>query len=204
MQQVTTLLQRFQPSETRKREVYKFSWFWFFRGSGAFCLKICDVLAQQDEFSTTLWSRLAVCKVHNERNLPWIFTILSGFFSCFNKLAFEVEFLLTRFQRISITNWTLVRRKQKTGGFEAKTGGRKRSLKTGGFRLKREGWNLCCCVLLASNVASVCMGLNVWRVSNYTQQVPTLLWFPANGRNMVGPAMLRVVSQQCCIRLHGP
>ena len=27
------------------------------------CLKICDVLAQQDEFSTTLRSHLVVCKV---------------------------------------------------------------------------------------------------------------------------------------------
>ena len=25
----------------------------------------------------------------------------------------------------------------------------------------------------------------------YTQQVPTLLWFHANGRNMLGPTMLR-------------
>ena len=29
------------------------------------------------------------------------------------------------------------------------------------------------CVLLANNVASVCMGLKVWPVSNYPQQVPT-------------------------------
>ena len=47
-----------------------------------------------------------------------------------------------------------------------------------------------CCVLLANNVASVCRGLKVWPVSNYTQQVPTLLWFHANGRNMSGPTML--------------
>ena len=40
-----------------------------------------------------------------------------------------------------------------------------------------------CWVLLANNVASVCMDLKVWPVSNYTQQVPTLLWFHANGRN---------------------
>ena len=43
-----------------------------------------------------------------------------------------------------------------------------------------------CWMLLANNVASVCMGLKVWPVSNYTQQVPTiptLLWFHANGRN---------------------
>ena len=38
-------------------------------GFGAFCLKICDILAQQDEFSTTLRSRLAVRKVRNKRNL---------------------------------------------------------------------------------------------------------------------------------------
>ena len=34
-------------------------------------------------------------------------------------------------------------KKQKTGSFEAKTRGWKRSLKTRGFRLKWEGWNLC-------------------------------------------------------------
>ena len=45
------------------------------------------------------------------------------------------------------------------------------------------------------------MGLNVWPVSNYTQQVPTLLWFHGNRRNMLGPTMLRVVGQQCCVRL---
>ena len=33
-----------------------------------------------------------------------------------------------------------------------------------------------------------------------TQQVPTLLWFYANGRNMLGPTMLRVVGQQSCVR----
>ena len=65
-------------------------------------------------------------------------------------------------------------------------------------------WAQQCCVLLANNVASVCMGLKVWPVSNYTQQVPTLLWFHSNGRNMLGPTMLRVVGQQCCVRLHGP
>ena len=50
-----------------------------------------------------------------------------------------------------------------------------------------------CRVLLANNVASVCMGLKIWPVSNYTQQVPTLLWFPANGRNkstLLDPTML--------------
>ena len=31
-------------------------------GSGAFCLKICDVLAQEDEFSATLQSRLIVVR----------------------------------------------------------------------------------------------------------------------------------------------
>ena len=38
-------------------------------GSGAFCLKICDVLAQQDKtnFLPTLRSRLVVCKVRNKR-----------------------------------------------------------------------------------------------------------------------------------------
>ena len=38
-------------------------------GSGAFCLKMCDSLAQQDKFSTTLQSILVVCKVCNECNL---------------------------------------------------------------------------------------------------------------------------------------
>ena len=28
------------------------------------CLKICDLLAQQDKFSTTLWSHLVICKVN--------------------------------------------------------------------------------------------------------------------------------------------
>ena len=41
-------------------------------------------------------------------------------------------------------------------------------------------------------------------VSNYTQQVPTFLWFHAIGRNMLGSSMLRVVGQQYCVRLHGP
>ena len=59
------------------------------------------------------------------------------------------------------------------------------------------------CVLLANNVVSVCMGLKVWPVSNYTQQVLTLLWFHANGRSMLDPTMLRVVCQQCCVCLHG-
>ena len=36
-----------------------------------------------------------------------------------------------------------------------------------------------CWVLLANSVASICMGLKVWLVSNYTQQVPTLLWLHA-------------------------
>ena len=36
--------------------------------------------------------------------------------------------------------------------------------------------------------------------------MPTLLWFHAYGRNMLGPtmSMLRVVGKQCCVRLHGP
>ena len=38
-------------------------------GSGAICLKMCDVLAQQDKFSTTLQSILVICKVRNECNL---------------------------------------------------------------------------------------------------------------------------------------
>ena len=62
-------------------------------------------------------------------------------------------------------------------------------------------WEQQCCVLLANNVASVCMGLKVWPVSNCSQQVPTLLWFHANGRNMLRTTMLRVVGQQCCVLL---
>ena len=42
--------------------------------------------------------------------------------------------------------------------------------------------------------------------ANKCQQVPTLLWFHANERKMLGPAMLRVVGQQSvtsiCIGLH--
>ena len=41
----------------------------------------------------------------------------------------------------------------------------------------------CCWGFLANNVASVCMGLKVWPVSNYAQQAPTLLWFHAKGHN---------------------
>ena len=40
-------------------------------------------------------------------------------------------------------------------------------------------------------------------ILRYTQQVPTLLWFRANGRNILGPTMLRAIGQQCCVRLHG-
>ena len=58
-----------------------------------------------------------------------------------------------------------------------------------------------CWVLLANNVASVCMGLKVWPVSNYTQQVPTLLWFRVTG----GPNKSQHCwAQQCWVRLHGP
>ena len=56
-------------------------------------------------------------------------------------------------------------------------------------------------------VASVCiMGLTVWTVSNYLKQVPTLLWFHANGCNKSQHCclLLGVFSQQCCVRLHGP
>ena len=58
----------------------------------------------------------------------------------------------------------------------------------------------CCWGFMANNVASVCMGLKVWHRSNYTQQVPTLLWFHTNGHNMFGPAMLHVVGQQWTLR----
>ena len=52
---------------------------------------------------------------------------------------------------------------------------------------------------------------NVWRVSNISQQHPTsannsqqVPTCCANGRNMLGPTMLGLVGQQCCVRLHGP
>ena len=68
-----------------------------------------------------------------------------------------------------------------------------------------------CCVLLANNVASVCMGLNVWPVSNYTQQVPTsanIVVVPCKRTQQVttllGATMLGVVGQHCWVRLHGP
>ena len=70
------LKQRLQPSETNKREVVPGGCTSSCEfgsqgggGSGAFCLKMCDVLAQQDKFSTTLRSCLVVCKVLNECNL---------------------------------------------------------------------------------------------------------------------------------------
>ena len=54
------------------------------------------------------------------------------------------------------------------------------------------------------NVASVCMGLKIWPVSNYMQQVPTLLWFLANGCNTFGPKMLQGCSQRGGGRGPGP
>ena len=51
-----------------------------------------------------------------------------------------------------------------------------------------------CLGFLANSVASDCMGLNVCPVSNYTQQVPTLLWFHGCKRTQhVGPN-----SVACC------
>ena len=45
-----------------------------------------------------------------------------------------------------------------------------------------------CLGFLANKVVSDCMGLNVCPVSNYTQQVPTLLWFHRCKRTQhVGP-----------------
>ena len=68
-----------------------------------------------------------------------------------------------------------------------------------------------CWVLLGNNVASVCMGLKVWQVSNYTQQVPTsanIVVVPCKWAQHVttlsSPTMLGVVGQQCWVRLHGP
>ena len=51
-----------QTSETKNREVAHVLVFLVLKGGlELFCLKICDVLAQQDEFSTTLRSHLVVC-----------------------------------------------------------------------------------------------------------------------------------------------
>ena len=68
----------------------------------------------------------------------------------------------------------------------------------------------CCWGFLANNVASVCMGLKVWAVSNYIQQVPT----SANIVVVVGTSFVvpksrtlkahtneRNKSQQCCVLL---
>ena len=59
-------------------------------------------------------------------------------------------------------------------------------------------------VLLANNVVSICMCLKVLLVSknirNKYQQVPTLLWSHANGRNK----SYHCCCQQYCVRLHGP
>ena len=72
----------------------------------------------------------------------------------------------------------------------------------------------CCATLRRSrnnkNVGTCCAksltGFKPYATSaNKCQQVPpTLLWFHANRRNMLGPAMLRVYGQQFCARLHGP
>ena len=62
--------------------------------SVAFCLKVCDVLAQHDEFSAILRSRLLVCKsAMNVTRLEFLEFFQVTLNSCFNKLAFEVEFL---------------------------------------------------------------------------------------------------------------
>ena len=60
-----------------------------------------------------------------------------------------------------------------------------------------------CCIRLYGPKSLT--GFKLYATSaNKCQQVPTLLWFHANGRNMLGPTMLRVVGQQCCVRLHRP
>ena len=42
------------------------------------------------------------------------------------------------------------------------------------------------------------------RVHTFSRDHATLLWFHANGRNMLGQTILRLVGQQCCVRLRGP
>ena len=65
-----------------------------------------------------------------------------------------------------------------------------------------------CCVLLgvlANNVASICMGLKFDRFQTIRNKCQYCCGsMQPFGRNMLGPTMLGVVGQQCCVRLHGP
>ena len=66
----------------------------------------------------------------------------------------------------------------------------------------------CCWGVLANNEHCVHLhgpkSLTGFKLYATLSEVPTLLWFHANGYNMLGPTMLRVVGQQCWVRLHGP
>ena len=69
-------------------------------------------------------------------------------------------------------------------------------------------WAQHCRVLLANNVASVCMGLkSEFDRFQTIRNVPTnanIVVVPCKRRNMLGPTLSRVVGQQYCARLHGP
>ena len=140
----TKHFQRFQPSEIKKNgRFYKFSWFWYPRG-------VCSFLSQNWwRFSSTrhifhyiaITFGLIVKSATNIFGLEFLQFCQVSAFSCLTGVK---SCIFTPFWTITITNFTLFLGKQKKpGGFEAKTGGRKWSLKTGGFRLKREGWNIC-------------------------------------------------------------
>ena len=52
----------------------------------------------------------------------------------------------------------------------------------------------CCATLRRSQnnrYVGTCCAKSLTAVSNCTQQVPAVFWFHANGRNMLGPTMLR-------------
>ena len=66
------------------------------------------------------------------------------------------------------------------------------------FKLEATSANKC---TLRAEISHVPTKISARRVQ---QVLPALLWFHANGRNMLGPTMLHVVGQQCCVRLHGP
>ena len=110
-------------------------------GFVAFCLKVCDFLAQQDGFL-----------LHCEH--VWSFVKSRTNVTCLEFLQFfQVSLAASTNWRLKLNFYSisenkynkfdLFLKKQKMGSFEAKTRGWKRSLKTRGFWLKWEGWYLC-------------------------------------------------------------